>query len=76
LNNYAYYLIEGALVQVVVEDAASGMSQIHATALLSKKRSKKEVTKRPPFLVKSLVCKTSEKTVHGGWKDDRTFEPF
>jgi hypothetical protein len=29
----AYYLIEGALVQVVVEDAASGMSQIHATEI-------------------------------------------
>jgi hypothetical protein len=25
------------------------------TSLLSKKRSKKELTKRPPFLVKSLV---------------------
>ena len=29
----AYYLIEGALLQVVVEDAASGMSQIHATEI-------------------------------------------
>ena len=35
-------------------------------ALLSKKRSKKVLTKRPPFLVKSLVCKSSEKTVNGG----------
>src|SRR3984893_16657390 len=26
---------------------------------------KKELTKRPPFLVKSLVCKSSEKTVNG-----------
>ena len=26
----AYYLVEGAIVQVVQEDAASGMSQIHA----------------------------------------------
>jgi hypothetical protein len=34
--------------------------------LLSKKSSKKELTKRPPFLVKSLVCKSSEKTVNGG----------
>jgi hypothetical protein len=29
----AYYLIEGALVQVVLEDAASGMSQIHAAEI-------------------------------------------
>jgi hypothetical protein len=29
----AYYLIEGALVQVVLEDLASGMSQIHATEI-------------------------------------------
>ena len=29
----AYYLIEGALVQVIVEDAASGMSQIHAAEI-------------------------------------------
>src|SRR6202022_3097297 len=37
---------------------------------------KKELTKRPPFLVKSLVCKSSEKTVNGGWRDGRTLEPF
>jgi len=29
----AYYLIEGALVQVVLEDAASGMSQIHSAEI-------------------------------------------
>ena len=46
------------------------------SSLLSKKRSKKELTKRPPFLVKSLVCKSSEKTVNGGWRDGRTLEPF
>ena len=45
-------------------------------SLLSKKRSKKELTKRPPFLVKSLVWKSSEKTVNGGWRDGRTLEPF
>ena len=44
--------------------------------LLSKKRSKKELTKRPPFLVKSLVWKSSEKTVNGGWRDGRTLESF
>src|SRR5271165_1264392 len=47
-----------------------------AWSLLSKKRSKKELTKRPPFLVKSLVWKSSEKTVNGGWRDGRTLEPF
>src|ERR1700757_5185296 len=46
------------------------------STLLSKKRSKKELTKRPPFLVKSLACKTSEKTVNGGWRDGRILEPF
>jgi len=29
----AYYLIEGAIVQVVLEDAASGMSQIHSAEI-------------------------------------------
>jgi hypothetical protein len=29
----AYYLIEGAIVQVVLEDATSGMSQIHAAGI-------------------------------------------
>jgi hypothetical protein len=29
----AYYLIEGAVVQVVLEDAASGMSQIHSAGI-------------------------------------------
>jgi hypothetical protein len=29
----AYYLIEGAVVQVVMEDAASGMSQIHSAGI-------------------------------------------
>jgi hypothetical protein len=29
----AYYLIEGAVVQVVLEDAASGMSQIHSAEI-------------------------------------------
>jgi hypothetical protein len=29
----AYYLIEGAIVQVVLEDATSGMSQIHAAEI-------------------------------------------
>ena len=38
----------------------------YSLSLLSKKGSKKELTKRPPFLVKSLVCKSSEKTVNGG----------
>jgi hypothetical protein len=45
-------------------------------SFLSKKRSKKELTKRPPFLVKSLVCKTSEKTINGGWRNGKTLEPF
>src|SRR6516164_8839193 len=44
--------------------------------LLSKKNSKKELTKGPPFLVKSFVCKSKEKTVNGGWRDGRTLEPF
>jgi hypothetical protein len=48
----------------------------YSNSLLSKKRSKKELTKRPPFLVKSLVWKSSEKTVNGGWRDGRTLEPF
>ena len=29
----AYYLIEGAIVQVVLEDAAAGMSQIHSAGI-------------------------------------------
>jgi hypothetical protein len=29
----AYYLIEGAVVEVVLEDAASGMSQIHSAGI-------------------------------------------
>jgi hypothetical protein len=29
----AYYLIEGAIVQVVLEDATSGMSQIHTAGI-------------------------------------------
>jgi hypothetical protein len=29
----AYYLIEGAIVQVVLEDAAAGMSQIHSAEI-------------------------------------------
>jgi hypothetical protein len=29
----AYYLIEGAVVQVVLEDAAAGMSQIHSAEI-------------------------------------------
>jgi hypothetical protein len=29
----AYYLIEGAVVQVVLEDATSGMSQIHSAGI-------------------------------------------
>jgi hypothetical protein len=49
---------------------------IDRMSLLSKKRSKKDLTKRPPFLVKSLVCKSSEKTVNGGWRNGRTLEPF
>jgi len=49
----------GAVVNLKVED-------YYPSALLSKKGSKKELTKRPPFLVKSLVCKSSEKTVNGG----------
>jgi len=31
----AYYLIEGAIVQVVQEDATSGMSQIHTAEINS-----------------------------------------
>jgi hypothetical protein len=46
------------------------------SSLLSKKHSKKGLTERPPFLVKSLVWKTNKKTVNGGWKDGRTLEPF
>jgi hypothetical protein len=42
----------------------------------AKNGSKKELTKRPPFLVKSLLCGSSEKTVNGGWSDGRTLEPF
>ena len=45
---------------------------IQISSLLSKKHSKKELTKRPPFLVKSLVCKPSEKTIKGGWRDGKT----
>ena len=45
---------------------------IQISSLLSKKHSKKELTKRPPFLVKSLVCKTSEKIIKGGWRDGKT----
>jgi hypothetical protein len=45
---------------------APGWEDVTAQSLLSKKGSKKELTKRPPFLVKSLVCKSSEKTVNGG----------
>jgi hypothetical protein len=46
---------------------AGTSGRIHfGVSLLSKKGSKKELTKRPPFLVKSLVCKSSEKTVNGG----------
>ncbi len=29
----AYYLIEGAIVQVLMEDAAAGMSQIHSAEI-------------------------------------------
>ena len=47
-----------------------------ARSLLSKKRSKKELTKRPPFLVKSLVWKSSEKTVNGGWRDGQDTRAF
>jgi hypothetical protein len=57
-------------------DLAAEFDPAARMALLSKKRSKKELTKRPPFLVKSLVCKSSEKTVNGGWRDGRTLEPF
>jgi len=42
--------------------------------LLSKTSSKKLVTKRPPSLFKSLVRKTSEETVNGGWINSRALE--
>jgi hypothetical protein len=29
----AYYLIEGAIVQIVLKDAAAGMSQIHSAEI-------------------------------------------
>jgi len=50
------------------DDLTNGepLANLSLLSLLSKKGSKKELTKRAPFLVKSLVCKSSEKTVNGG----------
>jgi hypothetical protein len=74
----ADHVLTGARVLIADAHPTTGrflQSQL-AGSLLSKKRSKKELTKRPPFLVKSLVWKSSEKTVNGGWRDGRTLEPF
>jgi hypothetical protein len=68
--------ITGMLVGVDANRYGIETHQMVEKSLLSKKRSKKVLTKRPPFLVKSLVCKTSEKTVNGGWRDGRTLKPF
>ena len=59
---FDFVLLESPAV-VLAPDAEMFMDN---ESLLSKKGSKKELTKRPPFLVKSLVCKSSEKTVNGG----------
>ena len=68
----AYYLIKGAVVQVILEDAAAGMSQIHSTEIgpdvwtltgfLSKRpvRSPDGEIEVPGHLVALTDCKTAD----------------
>ena len=62
----AFYLVSYVQIQISEGPIRAAALRLYARSLLSKKGSKKVLTKRPPFLVKSLVCKSSEKTVNGG----------